>query len=281
MLFVVVHNKYIYLNCATNVRYSMQKIRDITITIVQPNLIWEEVNTNLRNLEKLINSITETDLIILPEMFNTSFSLKTTLAEKMEGKSVNWLKKIALKKNTAICGSLSIKDGVDYYNRLIWITQTGKLFYYDKKHLFSLSKEDNCFSPGEKRLVVVLNGWKICPFICYDLRFPAWCRYKGDYDCLIFIASWPAKRINAWQNLIKARAIENMSYVIGVNRVGLDGNMVSFNGRSCLIDPLGKDCFTANEQVLVKNISLSRYNLQKSRELYGFLNDRDNFQFIS
>jgi len=258
----------------------VQTIRDVNITIIQPNLAWESVNKNLKNLERIINSVNETDLFVLPEMFNTSFSLNTSLAEEMDGHSVNWLKKIALKKKAAICGSLSIKDGIHYYNRLVWVSKNGELFYYNKKHLFSLSKENKYFSPGEKRLIIKLNGWRICPLICYDLRFPAWCRYKGDYDCLIFIASWPAKRINAWQSLIKARAIENMSYVIGVNRVGLDGNNVFFNGKSCLIDPLGKGYFIANGEALVKTISLSYHKLQKSRKIYGFLNDRDNFKFI-
>ncbi len=260
--------------------YSMQKIKDVNITIVQPNLMWENINGNLQHLEEIIDPINNTNLIVLPEMFNTSYTLNTALAEDMRGGTVDWMKKIAITKKIAVCGSLILKENDNYYNRLVWVAKNGEVFCYNKKHLFSLSKENRCFTPGKEKLIVELNGWKICPLICYDLRFPAWCRYNNDYDCLIFIASWPTKRIKAWQTLLKARAIENMSYVIGVNRVGVDGNNISFNGQSCLINPLGKKYFEAKEKELIKTISLSYSEIQKARRIYGFLDDKDNFEFV-
>jgi omega-amidase len=212
-------------------------------------------------------------------MFNTAFCPTSNhLAETMSGKTVNWIKEISKKKKCALAGSLMIKENGKSYNRLLWISKKGEISTYDKRHLFSLIKENKSLSKGKDRLIIEVDGWKICPLICYDLRFPVFSRNNIDYDILIYLANWPVKRIDAWDALLKARAIENQCYTIGVNRIGEDGNKVPFNGHSKVFDAFGKELFSATEnreEVLQIEISLDELKIKKRQ--MNFLQDRDDF----
>lgn len=243
----------------------MTKKGPITITLIQPNLIWENVDKNLTHLDTLLAQIiTKIDLIILPEMFNTSFTMNTSLSEKMNGETISWLKNIAKKKGCAICGSIMISENHSFYNRFVWIEENGVINFYNKKNLFPLAKEDKILSPGWEKKVVNFFGWNICLFICYDIRFAKWCSSKSQCDCMIFVASWPKKRINDWDDLLALRAIQNKCYVIGVNRVGKDGVGTIFPGRSAIYNPFGSLIFKdVTEKELIKNITLTPLNFNQ------------------
>jgi predicted amidohydrolase len=262
-------------------------MNDLKVTLVQSKLYWEDRSKNLRHFTGLLRNIKKgsTDIVILPEMFATGFSMNSEkLAESMEGESINWMQRMASEKNTVITGSLIIKEGEDYFNRLIWMTPEGSLRHYDKRHLFRMAKEDRHYTAGCQKLIVEYKGWRICPMICYDLRFPVWCRNTSSqrYDLLLFVANWPVKRIMAWKQLLMARAIENQCYVAGVNRIGKDGNGVTYNGHSALIDPAGKKTSQIPAGVQsVATIKLSAHELEKTRRALPFLNDADEFEFIS
>ena len=255
---------------------------NLNITLIQSDLFWENVNSNLFNFGKLISNINGTDIILLPEMFNTSFSPKSShLAESMDGKTINWMKDISKAKGCAIVGTLMVKEDGKVFNRLVWVSKSETIYTYDKHHLFSLIKEEKYISKGEKRLIVELDGYKICPLICYDLRFPVFSRNDMEYDLLIYLANWPVKRIDAWDALLKARSIENQCYTVGVNRVGEDGNEVSFNGHSKVFDAFGKELFSTTEnkeEVLQFEINLD--DLKLKRRQMNFLQDRDNFRLL-
>ena len=254
----------------------------LNITLIQSNLYWEDIDSNLLHFEKLISNIKDTDIILLPEMFNTAFCPKSNhLAESMDGKTINWMKEISKTKDCAVAGTLMIKDGENIFNRLVWISKNGTIYTYDKHHLFSLIKEERYISKGKERLIVEVGGWKISPLICYDLRFPVFSRNDVDYDVLIYLANWPVKRIDAWDTLLKARSIENQCYTIGVNRVGEDGNEIPFNGHSKVFDAFGNELFSATEnkeEVLQFEISLD--DLKLKRRQMNFLQDRDNFNLL-
>jgi omega-amidase len=251
----------------------------LNITLIQSNLFWEDVDANLSHFDNLLSDVKETDIILLPEMFNTAFCLESThLAETMDGKTISWMKEIAKQKNCAITGTLMIKENGKVYNRLVWILKNGEIHTYDKHHLFSLLKEEKHIAKGVGRLIVEVDGWKICPLICYDLRFPVFSRNNVDYDILIYLANWPIKRIDAWDTLLKARAIENQAYTIGVNRVGEDRNRISFNGHSKVFDAFGKELLSATEnKEEVLQINLSMDDLKLKRRQMNFLQDRDKF----
>ena len=250
----------------------------LDISIIQSDILWEEVSNNLKNLEKLLYNIQETDIILFPEMFNTAFCPNSNfLAEKMNGETINWMKKISVKKQCAIAGSLMIKENNKIFNRLVWISKNGKISTYDKRHLFSLVKENKFLSKGEKRIIIEEQGWKICPLICYDLRFPVFSRNNVDYDVLIYLANWPVKRIEAWTTLLKARSIENQCFTIGVNRVGKDGNKIDFNGQSKVFDAFGNELISAREKEEVLQIKLSIGDIKLKRRQMNFLQDRDDF----
>jgi omega-amidase len=254
----------------------------LNIRLIQSILFWEDVAANLSHFEKLISSIKDTDIILLPEMFNTAFCPKSNhLAESMDGKTISWMKEISKTKNCAIAGTLMIIEGKNIFNRLVWISKNGTIYTYDKHHLFSLIKEEKYISKGEGRLIVEVEGWIICPLICYDLRFPVFSRNDVEYDVLIYLANWPVKRIDAWDTLLKARSIENQCYTIGVNRVGEDSNKIPFNGHSKVFDAFGKELFSATEnkeEVLQFEISLD--DLKLKRRQMNFLQDRDNFSLL-
>ncbi len=256
--------------------------QSLCLSLIQSNIFWEDIDANLSHFKELISDIKETDIILLPEMFNTSFCLKSNhLAETMEGKTINWMKEISKQKNCAISGTLMVKEGEKIYNRLVWINKGGSIQTYDKHHLFSLLKEERHIAKGAGRLIVEVDEWKICPLICYDLRFPVFSRNNVDYDILIYLANWPVKRIDAWDTLLKARAIENQCYTIGVNRVGKDGNGVSFNGHSKVFDVFGKELSSATEnREEVLQIEISLDDLKLKRRQMNFLQDRDDFKLL-
>jgi omega-amidase len=217
-------------------------MQDLNVTLVQTDPVWEDHVANLSTFDKVVDSVSEeTDLFIFPEMFTTGFSVKPVpIAEEMTGAAVTWMKKKSAQTNVDIVGSLIIKEAGCYFNRLVWAKPDGNLFTYDKRHLFRMAEEDKEYTAGNKLLTIELKGWRIRPFVCYDLRFPAWTRnIDNQYDVAVFVANWPEPRSAPWKTLLKARAIENLCYVIGVNRVGVDGNGLSFSGDSMVVNPLG------------------------------------------
>ena len=261
-------------------------MQDLRVTLIQSSLYWEDKEKNLYHFENKIKDISvETDLIVLPEMFNTGFSMEPEkLHEEMNAETMHWMSKIALEKSCVVTGSLIIKDDEKYFNRLIWMKPDGKFETYDKRHLFSLAKEERKFDGGQERLIVELNGWRIYPQICYDLRFPVWSRnlYNEetgvcDYDCLLYIANWPEKRRYAWKQLLIARAIENQAYVIGVNRVGKDGNEIQHSGDTAFVDFTGEIIWIEEYSEEVKTVTLIAEELTKFRRFFQFYKDADNF----
>jgi len=255
--------------------------QDLRITLIQTSLHWENPAANTRMFSNHFDSIKEeTDIIVLPEMFSTGFTMNTAVAETMDGETVKWLKQEAQRKKCIITGSVLIQDGDNYFNRLFWMKPDGQFLTYDKRHLFRLSGEEKIFTAGNKKLIVELNGWKICPLVCYDLRFPVWSRRTAgeDYDVLIYAANWPQKRIAAWNLLLPARAVENQSYVIGVNRWGKDGNNAEHPGNSAAIDFTGNRVSKNESGEFIETVSLSYAALQQFRSHYPFHLDADTFK---
>ena len=259
---------------------------DIRITTVQTKLFWQDRAANLQVLGEKIRSIpVATDIIVLPELFSTGFSMATAqLAEEMAGPSVEWMEQLSAEKNAVITGSLMIQEQGHFYNRLIWMQPDGVFYQYDKRHLFRMANEQHYYTAGETKLIVHWKGWKICPQICYDLRFPVWSRntYKNeayDYDCLIYVANWPEKRSFAWRSLIAARAIENQAYVIAVNRVGIDGNDIHYSGDSAIIDFKGERISkTERFGDKTETTQLSLNDLNAYRKSFPVYLDQDEFK---
>lgn len=265
-------------------------MQDLKVTLIQTYLHWEDKEKNLSHFDDLIERVKEnTDLIVLPEMFNTGFSMNPSkLSEKMNQKTMDWMKQKASGKNCVVTGSIIINENNNNFNRLIWMSQDGTYLTYDKRHLFSLAKEENFFSSGQNKLIAEIKEWKICPQICYDLRFPAWCRNHFDkntgklaFDCLLFVANWPEKRSYAWKNLLIARALENQSYVIGVNRIGIDGNDMFHSGDSALVDFAGEVLFTEKNNEFIKTFTLSAESIKKHRRAFQFYKDADTINVIN
>ncbi len=248
--------------------------------IIQSPLHWENPAANRNYFEQKINSITDNiDLIVLPEMFTSGFTMNpANVAETMHGETIGLLKSLAKTKNCAITGSLVIQDSNNFYNRLVFFFPSGELQYYDKKHLFTLAGEDKVYKLGTKKLIIEYKGFKICPLICYDLRFPVFARNIEEYDVLIYVANWPKPRINAWDALLKARAIENMSYAIGVNRIGEDNNKHEYVGHSQVVDYMGIYLIEPQESEGVFMATLNKDEMLEARKKFGFLNDRDHFK---
>lgn len=260
----------------------------LTFTLIQTNLQWEDKAANLQMLEAKINSIQKTEVVVLPEMFSTGFSMKPEqFAETMEGPTVEWMKKISIQHKIILTGSLMIKDNDHYFNRLIWMLPNGSLGYYDKRHCFAFAGEDEHYTAGNKRLIAQVKGWKINLQICYDLRFPVWARQEqnengsAEYDVLLYVANWPERRNHAWKTLLTARAIENQSYVIGVNRVGNDGNEIYHSGDSMVIDPLGEILYQKQHEEDVFTITLEKEKLEQIRNKFPFWKDADRFRIIN
>jgi len=273
----------------------------LTITLVQTNLHWEDKAANLQMLEKKINSIKEkTEVVVLPEMFSTGFSMKPELlGETMNGETVQWMKRIAAKKKIILAGSIIIAGAGQtetvrpYYNRLIWMLPSGEYGVYDKRHCFAFAGEDEHYTAGTKRLIASVKGWKINLLICYDLRFPVWARQhsprlrekgpesKAEYEILIYVANWPERRIHAWKTLLQARAIENQCYVVGVNRVGEDGNGIHYSGESMIVDPMGEVLYCKKEEEDIFTITLDKNHLEAARSKFPFLKDADGFNILN
>lgn len=256
-------------------------ITNLKITIFQAYLFWENIDKNLQNLSlRLSMGVKEkTDLIVLPEMFNTGFSMNATdLAEEMDGKTMTWMKQMAIRYECALTGSLIIKENGQYFNRMIWMLPSGAYQHYDKRHLFGMGEEDKTYTSGQDKVIVDLKGWKIRLAICYDLRFPVYLRnHDAGYDILLIIASWPDKRIAHWKALIPARAIENQSYVVAVNRVGHDGNEIYHSGHSMCIDAYGNTVYYKPEDEDLYTFSINYQEMLKIRESFPFLKDSDQF----
>jgi predicted amidohydrolase len=264
----------------------------LIITTIQTALNWEDKQANLEMLEQKIKAIEEkTHVVVLPEMFSTGFSVKPiALAETMEGPSVAWMKRIAKEKNIILAGSLIIQDGEDFFNRFLWVLPNGELGVYDKRHCFSLAGEDEHYTAGNKRTIASVGGWKINLQVCYDLRFPVWARQQiqqdpekeaaPEYDVLIYVANWPEKRIHAWRTLLQARAIENQSYVVGVNRVGEDGSGLHYSGNSMVVGPLGEIIYEKANEKDTHTVILERSQLDEVRKSFPFWLDGDNFLIV-
>lgn len=277
----------------------------LSISLIQSSLVWEDKKANLQQLEKKIMGLGKTEVIILPEMFSTGFSMQPEkLAEDMEGETVEWMRNIASKKRVIVTGSVIIKEKQHYYNRLIWMLPNGEYGYYDKRHLFAFAGEDKQYTAGGKRLIASVKGWKVNLQICYDLRFPVWARQKNEpelmedeedfsgptyqpaepiepeYDLLVYVANWPERRAHAWKTLLQARAIENQCYVVGVNRVGEDGNGINHSGDSMIVDPLGEVLFTKSNDECVHTLTLEREQLDTIRQKLPFLRDGDSFMLF-
>ena len=256
----------------------------LCFSVIQSSLFWEDKTANLRMFEEKINSITEkTEIVVLPEMFSTGFSMRPAqLAETMDGFTVQWMKQTAAKKKIILTGSLIIQDGEDFYNRLLWVLPNGELGYYDKRHRFAFAGEDQHYAAGNKRLVAQVKGWKINLQICYDLRFPVWARQQSsadgpEFDALIYVANWPERRNHAWKTLLTARAIENQAFVLGVNRVGNDGNDIYHSGNSMIVDPLGEVLYHKEHEEDIFTITLQKETVNEVRTKFPFWKDADSF----
>ncbi|WP_320112720.1 amidohydrolase [Draconibacterium orientale] len=255
-------------------------MENLKITIIQPDIIWEDAKANLEKYSVMLEDIEQTDVIFLPEMFTTGFSMQPEkLKETMDGASVKWMQQIASDKNAAVVGSLIIEDNGKVYNRAIWAFPEGKIETYDKRHLYSMGQEHLHYAPGKDKLIVEYKGWKFCPQICYDLRFPVFARNLEDYDVVFYMANWPAPRHHVWKNLLISRAIENQAYCFGVNRVGTDGIGLNYWGDSGCISPKGFPEFMGDsESIQTYNISYSE--LHDFRQKFPLLNDRDTFSIL-
>lgn len=255
----------------------------LTFSLVQTNIIWENKNANLAHYSAILEADTQKkEIVILPEMFSTGFSMKPHgLAEPMDGPTIGWMKTTAAMHGIILAGSLIIEEDGAYYNRFIWMQPDGRYYHYDKRHLFGFSGEDQHYSAGDKKLLLQVKGWKIFPLICYDLRFPVWARnVEAEYDVLLYVANWPERRSLAWQTLLTARAIENQAFVIGVNRIGEDGNGHNYNGQSIVHDPLGNALLSPGSSPGIYTITLDKSMLETTRQQLPFLKDADRFLML-
>ncbi|TRW22600.1 amidohydrolase [Flavobacterium zepuense] len=251
------------------------------ISLIQTSLAWEDAAANRANFATLANAIKETDLIVLPEMFATGFSMNPEkVAEKMDGLSVQWMQDLATQKNCAVAGSLVIEEDGSYYNRMFFVFPDKQYKTYDKRHLFTLAGEDKVYTRGNQKLIVDYKGWKICPFVCYDLRFPVFSRNTEGYDLLIYSANWPEVRTLAWDTLLRARAIENQAYTVGLNRIGQDGNGHNYIGHSQVVDALGTYILEPQEDEVIVTVEINKASQDEIRSKLAFLNDKDIFALI-
>jgi predicted amidohydrolase len=260
-------------------------MEDLNITIIQTHLYWEDAESNLKHFDSKINNIIiPTDIIVLPEMFTTGFTMNPKqFAEEHGGKGLRWMIEKAKQKNCVLVGSISVKDKGQFYNRLYWVKPDGSFQFYDKRHLFKMGNEDQFYTAGPEKLIFDYKGWKICPLICYDLRFPVWSKNQKEnsYDVLIYVANWPEVRAYPWKQLLIARAIENQSYVVGLNRIGNDGNGVSHSGDSAVINPRGELMSTIqSHEDKAETLSLSYNYLEDFRSKFPVLLDGDEFEIF-
>lgn len=265
----------------------------LTFTLIQTSLFWEDKKANLQRLEEKINGLNEkTQVVVLPEMFSTGFSMKPELlAENMSGETVAWMKRVAAERKIILTGSVIIEEEGSYFNRAIWMQPNGQYGCYDKRHLFAFAGEDKHYTAGAERFIASANGVKVALMVCYDLRFPVWARQtladtenldndSFEYDVLIYVANWPERRATAWKTLLQARAIENQCYVIGVNRVGNDGNGIYHSGDSMVVSPLGDVLYHKAHEEDVFTITLKKEELDEVRRKFPFWRDADAFRVL-
>ncbi len=260
----------------------------LTVTLIQTSLAWEDKKANLSMLEEKIKAVSgKTEIIVLPEMFSTGFSMRPEdLAENMNGESVQWMRRVSAEKKVILTGSLIIEENGQYFNRLLWMLPNGQYGIYDKRHLFGFAGENQHYTGGNKRLIASVKGWRINLQVCYDLRFPVWARQQSaetqpEYDLLVYVANWPERRSTAWKALLQARAIENQCYVMGVNRVGDDGNNIHHSGDSSLIDPLGEIIYQQKDKEETATFTLEKDHLSSVREKFPFWKDADSFHLLT
>jgi len=260
-------------------------MQDLKISLVQTNLPWQKASDNRDLLEQILDTtIDTTDLILLPEMFTCCFDdSRQAVAENMSGETVDWMRLMATSYQAAICGTIAIKEQGERYNRLLFVTPEGKVRHYDKRHLFRMLGEHKRFSSGNRQPIIKWRDWRIMPLVCYDLRFPVWCRNTEslNYDLILCPANWPAPRDHAWQTLLKARAIENLAYVAGTNRVGKDGNDLDYAGNSMVVDPSGEIILDAGTNIGGFTATLSKSHLAGYREQFPAHLDADAFLLSS
>jgi len=255
--------------------------RDLRLALLQQPLVWHDRAANLAHFETLLETIEAVDLVVLPEMFTTGFTMDSAQQAEADGHTLRWLQQQAARHRCALAGSVAVRaDDGRCYNRFYLVSATGVVQQYDKRHLFAMAGEHQSYAPGSQRLIAELCGWRICPQICYDLRFPVWSRHctSAGYDLLLYVANWPDKRRLHWRSLLQARAIENQSWCVGVNRIGRDGNGVNYVGDSLIIDPLGNIVADALDQATVLCQTLSAQAVQQVRSQLPFLRDADAFQ---
>lgn len=258
-------------------------MESLKITLVQSDIIWEDVDSNLKAIEKSIEMVSDTDLVVLPEMFATGFTMNTvSWDEDNNEKVLNWMITISKTHHCGIIASSVFIMGNKHYNRFLIVEENGAVRYYDKRHLYTPGKEDKSYEKGEFKGIFEYNGWKILPQVCYDLRFPVWSRNVEDYDVMINVANWPAARNDHWETLLKARAIENQCYVVGVNRTGEDGNGIQYIGNSCVYSYDGTTILMIKENSTeqVMSVELNKSKMLSYRDKLNFLKDRDRFEIL-
>ena len=256
-------------------------MRDLNVAVIQDVIDWQDPEPNRKRYDRHMSYLGNADLIVLPEMFSTGFSMEPWLCpETMQGDTVAWMLDRASQTGAVITGSVIMKPGDRYLNRMIWARPDGAMKFYDKRHLFRFGNEHINYQSGDKRVVLELNGWRVALFICYDLRFPVWCRNRGDYDVALFVANWPDARQTAWDTLIRARAIENQAYVLGVNRIGVDGIGNTFSGGSVILDFLGQPLVDFSDREMAICQPLSMEKLQEFRQHFPAALDADDFRIV-
>jgi predicted amidohydrolase len=255
-------------------------VQDLTVTLLQTTLAWHDPAANRAHFGELMRRLPgPTDLVVLPEMFTTGFTMATREhAETMAGPTLGWMAGLARELGVTLCGSLIVEDAGRFYNRCVWMPPDGRHVHYDKRHLFRMAGEQQHYAAGDRRLTVEIKGWRVCPMVCYDLRFPVWSRSRGDYDLLLYVANWPARRAHAWSALLRARAIENLSYVVGVNRIGRDGNGTSYAGDSVALDFLGQSLSSEGGGDRAETAVLDMESLRSYRESFPAHLDADEFE---
>jgi predicted amidohydrolase len=251
----------------------------LDIGIVQFDISWEDPEANFEHIAQMLNEHLTLDLLLLPEMWPTGFSMRPeALAEEAPGRSLSWMVEHSQKFNLAIAGSIPVREGNTYYNRFYFVNTDGVIHYYNKRHLFSYGKEDQHYTAGTERVIINYKGWKIMPVVCYDLRFPVWCRNDVGYDLMLVVANWPSPRIHHWDALLKGRAIENQSYIAASNRIGTDGNGLQYSGHSCIVDMNGNYLLEMDDREGIEMATLDKEELIRHRDQYRFLQDQDKFE---
>ncbi len=256
-------------------------MQDLTVTIVQDALDWEDPAANRARMQGHLDTLGATDVIVLAEMFSTGFTMTPeNCPETMDGPTVDWMREQAARREAVVAGSVVIEEGGRYYNRFVWMPPDGRETCYDKRHRFALAGEHEHYEAGRERVLIEYGGWRVAPFVCYDLRFPVWCRFPATCDLMLFVANWPTPRRTAWSTLLRARATENQCYVAGVNRVGTDGAGKAYSGDSVVLDHFGAPLAECGGEVGTRTVTLSAGQLAEDRQTLPFFRDADRFELL-